>query len=53
MTHAHSVCAVLNFICFLAFVTAILVITSEEPHGGHGARRHGYAQRAFAFARRS
>jgi hypothetical protein len=51
MTHAHSVCAVLNFIGFLGFVTAILVITSAAPGGGHGARRRGYAKRAPAFAR--
>jgi hypothetical protein len=51
MTDAHSVCAVLNFICFLGFVTAILVITSDAPDSGHRTRRRGYAQRAVASAR--
>jgi hypothetical protein len=51
MTAAHSVCAALNFICFMGFVTAVLVITSIAPDGGHGAKRRDYAKRALAFAR--
>jgi hypothetical protein len=53
MTAAHSVCAALNFIGFMGFVTAILVITSSAPDGGHGAKRRGYAKRALAFVRAS
>ena len=50
MIDMHFACAAMNFIGFLGFVTAILVITAETPNGGHGARpRH--AQRALAFAR--
>jgi hypothetical protein len=51
MIHGHSVCAVLNFICFMGFVTAILVITSGASNGGHGVRRRGHAKRALAFVR--
>lgn len=47
MTDTHLACAALNFIGFLGFVTAILVITSARPAGGHGAKRRGFA---LAFA---
>jgi hypothetical protein len=50
MTDAHIFCAALNFICFLGFVTVILVIISAKPGGGHGAKRRGYVRRALAFA---
>ena len=50
MIDAHFACAAMNFIGFVGFVTAILVITSHTPGGGHGARRR-YAQRVLAFAR--
>jgi hypothetical protein len=48
---AHHTCTAINLIGFLGFVTAILVITSDAPDGGHGARHRRYAQRALAFAR--
>jgi hypothetical protein len=50
MTAAHFACAAVNFVCFLGFVTAILIITSHAPDGGRGAKRRGYARRALAFA---
>jgi hypothetical protein len=51
MTDAHTVSAALNFFCFLGFVTAILLITSDAPASGHRVRRRSSAQRALAFAR--
>jgi len=50
MIDAHFACAAMNFIGFVGFVTAILVVTSHTPGGGHGARRR-YARRVLAFAR--
>lgn len=50
---AYHACAAINFIGFLGFVTAILVITSDAPDGGHGARRRDHAKRALALVRAS
>jgi hypothetical protein len=50
MTEAHYACAALNFIGFLGFVTAILVITSHGSSGGHRVRRRRSARRVPAFA---
>jgi hypothetical protein len=50
MTEAHLVvCAAMNFFCFLGFVTAILVITSATPGGGHRAKHRG-ARHAWSVA---
>lgn len=50
MTEAHYACAALNFIGFLGFVTAILVVTSHESGGGHRVRRRRSARRGLALA---
>jgi hypothetical protein len=50
MIDTHFACAAMNFIGFMGFVTAILVITADAPHGGHGARRR-YARCMLALAR--
>jgi hypothetical protein len=48
MSNAHTACAIMNFFCFLGFVTVIVVIISRAPDGGHHAKRLG---RALAFVR--